>query len=502
VSAPPASRHAATSPVEPASPWFHSLYWRIAAAFVALVVLVVVAQSLVFSPLLIRSQGGAFGPGDPNASATAIAAGMGRALAANADADLETALRAAAAGLPRSAYVVMADGRDAALGATPLAPPIRAQAMEALGGPPQAPRVPGGPTGPVVTAPIQVAGQLRGLVVLPPPAPRGAFSEVGRLLSLPGTIVILVGAATVGALVVAPLRRRLRALERAAGRIGGGELDVRADDAGRDEIARLAAAFNRMSGQLAARTEALSAADRMRRQMVADISHELRTPLTAMRGYLDTLAMPAVTLDTDTRARYLETTRQEVQRLERIVADLLELARAEEGGLTIEPRVVATERVFAHVVRRFEREAQAAGVALEAEVAASADQLFADPGRLEQVLSNLVANALRHTPAGGSIRLEARRDGADHVLTVRDTGHGIAAAHLPHVFDRFFKADAARTRDATGSGLGLSIVRAIVERHGGTVTVESRPGLTTFRIVLPAEDGEAPADQSRPSANL
>ena len=397
--------------------WYRSFYWRIAASFIALVVIVLVGQSLMFSYLLTRPQG-AFTPGDPNASATAVAAHVSAALAINPAAAIDILVREAWPGARQGVYLVMKDGREAANLAAPLSPAIRAQVTAALAGQVHTPAADTGPTGPVVTAPVQIAGELRGLVVLPPPPPRGPFSEVGRLLSLPGTIVLFTAAAAVGAVIFVPVRRRLRALEAAAERIGAGDLAARADDAGGDEIAVLAAAFNRMSAELAVRTEALHESDRVRRQMLADVSHELRTPLTALRGYLDTLAMPDVSLD--------------------------------------------------------------AGV-----------------------VGNLVANALRHTPAGGTIHLDAAVVDAGYRLEVVDSGGGIPPAHLPHVFDRFYKADSARSGGHGGSGLGLSIVKAIVERHGGTIAVDSRPGRTAFVILLPrAATSGPPADQSRPSANL
>ena len=487
----------ATSAPGPRPLWYRSFYWRIAGSFIALVVVVLVGQSLMFSYLLTRPQG-AFAPGNPNAMATAVAARLSAALAADPGQSIQ-ALVSEAAESRQGVYVLMKDGREAANSPAPLSPAIRAQSSAALAGA-APPASVDGPTGPVVTAPVQIGGELRGLVVLPPPPPRGPFSEVGRLLSLPGTLVLFAAAAAVGAVVFVPLRRRLRGLEAAAARIGAGEFAVRADDAGHDEIAGLAGAFNRMSAELAARTAALAESDRVRRQMLADVSHELRTPLTAMRGYLDTLAMADVTLDAKTRERYLRTVRHETGRLERIVADLLELARHEHGAPAVEPRVFAIERVFEHVVRRHEGEARAAGVRITTAVAPDADQVLADPGRLEQVTSNLVANALRHTPPGGTIHLEAAIADGGYRLRVEDSGEGIPAAHLPHVFDRFYKADAARAGNAGGSGLGLSIVKAIVERHGGAVTVESRPGRTAFAVVLPRARRRS-AGQSRPSAN-
>jgi signal transduction histidine kinase len=240
-----------------------------------------------------------------------------------------------------------------------------------------------------------------------------------------------------------------------------------------------------MADDLAARTDALQRSNELRRHMLADISHELRTPLTTIRGYLDTLDMPAIVTDDQKRRRYLDTVRGETRRLERIVLDLLDLARFENSPSSLTPRVFAMERLFETVLQRFEHDAATAGVTVAATIAGDADQLSADPDRLDQAISNLVANALRHTPAGGTIALDARVEGDAYLISVTDSGAGIAADHLPHVFDRFYKVDPARAAGAGGSGLGLSIVKAIVERHAGTIAVTSRPGRTAFVMTLP-----------------
>ena len=235
--------------------------------------------------------------------------------------------------------------------------------------------------------------------------------------------------------------------------------------------------------------------------MIADVSHELKTPLTSMRGYLETLRMPDVALPASDRARYLDTIEHETQRLERIVADLLDLARLEGGGGTLDCRVFATERVFRHVTNRYEREAKERDVELVADVDSSGDQVFGDPDRLEQVIDNLVANALRHTPPGGTIELRAGGGNNEAWISITDSGSGIAAEHLPHIFDRFYKVDVSRVAGSAGSGLGLSIAKAIVERHGGSIRASSRPGRTQFLIVLPQRADQTPADHST-SANL
>jgi two-component system OmpR family sensor kinase len=323
-------------------------------------------------------------------------------------------------------------------------------------------------------------------VILPPPPPRGLLGNVGELLSLPGTLTLFIVTAIAAVVIFAPARNRLRALEQAAERFGAGQLGTRAPAQGRDEIARVATAFNRMATDLEERTDALQVSDRLRRQMLADISHELRTPLTTMRGYLDTLDMPEIVLDEDKRRRYVDTARRETIRLERIVTDLLDLARFENDVAPIQPRVVAVERVLSGVARRFERDAAAQNVTIRTRIDRSADQIVADPDRLDQALSNLVANALRHTPPQGSIELEATASAGTCQLTVTDSGNGIAPEHLAHVFERFYKVDASRTSGPAGSGLGLSIVKAIAERHGGTISVTSRPGRTAFVMTLPS----------------
>jgi signal transduction histidine kinase len=219
--------------------------------------------------------------------------------------------------------------------------------------------------------------------------------------------------------------------------------------------------------------------------MLADVSHELKTPLATMRAYVETLQMADVDIDAARRARYLETVARETGRLEHIVADLVDLARYENDVATFDARVFAVSRVFEHVVQRHERDAQARRIDVATHIDEIVDQMVGDPDRIEQVIDNLMANALRHTPEGGRIRLDAVAERDTVVLSIVDSGSGIAPEHLPHVFDRFYKIDASRAAGSAGSGLGLSIVKAIVERHGGTITVASVPGRTAFRVVLP-----------------
>src|SRR5262245_34164113 len=204
--------------------------------------------------------------------------------------------------------------------------------------------------------PIMVAGHVAGVVVVPPQAPFGfLLGRFAPMLTLVAAGVLIVGTIATSALIFGPARRRLRALETAARRLGSGDLAVRAPDRGGDEIAAVASAFNAMAADLSARADALTASDRVRRQLLADVSHELTTPVTAMRGYLETLTMPELTLDEETRIRYLAIISDETNRLERLIGDLLDLARLEGGGGGLTLDRVAVGDLFARVLARHER---------------------------------------------------------------------------------------------------------------------------------------------------
>ncbi len=480
--------------------WIRSFYWRIAASFVLVMLGVIVAQSLMFSYMITR-----WNAQDPSRSprnvAVAAAADIATVLESNPELDLTPHLQAHYGRGPYALFVLLRDGRLATNGIGQLPPAVRRSAEAALAGDTAAfhgprPRL----RGPVEAAPIEVDGQLQGLVVVLSRR-GGVLMTLQRWLSWPGTIILIGGTILAALIVFTPARRRLQALEHAAEQLGRGDLRARAPENGVDEIARVSQAFNRMAQELAARDEALRTSDRLRRQMLADVSHELKTPLTSIRAYIETLQMPEIAADIGRRERYFKTIEQETRRLDRIVSDLLDLARYENGVSTPDVRVFSIERLYQQVAARHEREAEARAIRIDLAVDADADQLTADPHRIDQVIDNLVANALRHAPDGGRIALAAARAGHEVVLSVSDTGAGIAPEHLPHVFDRFYKVDPSRPGGAAGSGLGLSIVKAIVERHGGTVGVASAPGHTVFTIALPQPAPAAAVPQSA-SANL
>jgi signal transduction histidine kinase len=308
--------------------------------------------------------------------------------------------------------------------------------------------------------------------------------------------VLLVGTALIAFVVFGPTRRRLKEVQAATERLGAGDLTARAPEYGGDEVAALATSFNQMADELANRARALETSHKARRQLLADVSHELMTPLTAMRGYIETLTMPEVSLDSQTRQRYMGIVTDETHRLEQIIGDLLDLARLEGGGMTLRHDRADVEQLFNRVAARHERELTSRGISLTIRVDAAARSVIGDADRLEQALQNLAANAIRHTPAAGEVRLTAERHGSDVVLTVRDNGPGIPAEHVPLIFNRFYKADASRKAAGGGSGLGLSIAKAIVERHGGTISAHNDEG-AVFEIRLPSSATDDVAGSNR-----
>jgi signal transduction histidine kinase len=467
--------------------WYRSLYWRIALGFVLTLAAMLVVQAMLFVWVVARS--GPRLPGEPERFAQTIAVELGQALTADAALDVDAFLDDHYANDAQAFFVVFADGRTFGNLTPPYPEPLVRAARARL----QRGREPGfgrgrggrgGPWPPPGPEPIFVDGQITGVVVVLPRAPFWfVLQRYAPTLALVAAAALASGAVLAAVLIFGPARRRLRAVEEAARRLGAGDRSARAPVGGGDEVAAVATAFNRMADDLVARADAVSAADRARRQLLADVSHELTTPVTAMRGYIETLRMPELAADEDTRDRYLAIIGDETARLEHIIGDLLDLARLEGGGGELKTEGVPVAGLFERVVARHERDAFAAGVTLRSRVETGAETVRGDAGRLEQALQNLAANALRYAPRGTSIELDARRtDGSVH-LTVTDHGPGIPPEHLPHIFDRFYKAEPARAH-AGGSGLGLSIVKAIVERHGGTITVASQPGATTFEIAL------------------
>ena len=295
---------------------------------------------------------------------------------------------------------------------------------------------------------------------------------VALALGLP-LLAVLIGLRTVRGFIL-PLNDILTAINAAA----EGDLSVRVPERGWGEMGRLALSFNRMLAELE-RTE------RQRRNLTADVAHELRTPLHVIQGNLEGM-LDGVYPSTPEQ---IEATLQETRLLARLVDDLRTLSLAEAGELPLQVGPVDVAELLADAITSFGGQAEEAGIELAlGEIGPDPLLISGDADRLDQVLGNLIANALRHTPAGGSVTLRAERDGDAIRVHVADTGAGIPADALPFVFDRFWRGDQARThQDGTGSGLGLSIASQLVQAHGGTLAVQSELGVgTEFVIHLPS----------------
>jgi signal transduction histidine kinase len=484
------------APVRPGSAvvWFRSLYWRILLGLTLLIAVLVLAQAGAVLWLLNRGESAA----DRLSGVTQSAAWqLGQAMTAGAHVDIAAFLKQASPG--DRLFVITRDGRVA--GANPGAE-LTGQVITDLSRP-NLRNVP-------VTwqrsryraASVFVNDQFVAIVGVVPPT---AIQRYGPAVALVVVIVMFGGAILGAGFIIGPLRRRLWDLTNAAHCIGGGDFTARARQDGADEVTALASAFNLMADELIARTRSLEASNSARRQLLADVSHELMTPVTAIRGYLETLAMPEVQLDAQTRARHVAVARRETHRLERLIGDLLDTVRLEAGAAAMDLADVPVADLFERIVNRHEYECRARSIELTASVAPGAEEVVGDAFRLEQALTNVTANALRHSPDGGRIELRAERQGPSIVLAVSDSGEGISPEHLPLIFDRFYKASAAKAGTPAGSGLGLFIVKTIVERHGGRVWATSEVGRgTTIRIELPVhgEDREAADDRARPAAGL
>lgn len=268
----------------------------------------------------------------------------------------------------------------------------------------------------------------------------------------------------------------VKAMSAASERIAAGQYQERVHVAGQDELSQLAARFNEMAGKL-------DEVEGMRRRLIADVSHELRTPLTSIQGSLEGLidgVLPA------TKATY-EEIHSEAQRLNRLVNDLQELSRVESAAFQLERRPVDMVGLVRTVLKRLAPAAAARGVVLRPDPLPELPSIYGDEDRLLQVLSNIVSNALSYTSEGGTVTLSARRVADEVQIAIRDSGVGIAPEHLPRIFDRFYRVDESRSRQAGGSGIGLTIAHALVEAHGGRIWAES-PGVekgSTFTVALP-----------------
>jgi two-component system, OmpR family, sensor histidine kinase BaeS len=293
-------------------------------------------------------------------------------------------------------------------------------------------------------------------------------------------LAALVAALAVSVYQTRRIGRSVATIAAAASNVAGGHYDIRVPGPGLGpEFDALASAFNQMADRL-------GAVERTRRRLLADLGHEMRTPVATLEAYLEALEDGVATLDAQTA----ELLRSQTRRLARLSEDIGTVSRAEEGQVRLDMDTVHPELVSTAAVNAAAEAYEAKGVRLVSDIASGLPELSVDRERIGQVLGNLLDNALRHTPAAGTVTVSAAISRTGGVaLSVADTGDGIPAEHLPHVFERFYRVDTARDRTHGGSGIGLAIAKALVQAHGGQLTVTS-PGTgqgSTFLILLPHE---------------
>ncbi|MCC2669865.1 MAG: hypothetical protein K0Q72_2336 [Armatimonadetes bacterium] len=330
-----------------------------------------------------------------------------------------------------------------------------------------------------VNVPVSEGGRIIGAV-------RVAYTltqiqqKIGRvrafLFASIGTYALLIVALTLW--LAGSIAGPVEALTRDAQILARGDLSHRVHVKGTEEINQLGNTLNRM-------TQRLQHLEGMRRQYVSNVSHELRTPLASIRGLAETLLIHGES-DPTLRARYLPRIVSQTDRLARLATQLLDLSQIESGTVLKFLGAVSLQAVVAEVASTCGEKAEAEGVRLVVDVPESLPELQADRDRLVQVFLNLMANAVRYTPRGGTITVTARQQDDRILASVSDTGDGIPAEHLPHLFERFYRVDPARSAKSGGTGLGLSIVEQIIKAHGGAVTVTSEVGVgTQFHLELP-----------------
>jgi len=271
------------------------------------------------------------------------------------------------------------------------------------------------------------------------------------------------------------ISKPLSELTLATSHIAGGDYGRQVDVKGGREVEELGEAFNALSLGLE-RNEVL------RKNMIADISHELRNPLAAQRGYLEALQDGVI----DLKPEALEVLVKNNAMLARLVEDLQQLSLVDAGQINLDLMAVKVEEVLKVAASGFEHDLADKGITLEVDAEVGLAAVMADPGRLAQILGNLLANSIQYTPQGGSIVMGAQRGEEVVVIFISDTGLGIEAEELPFIFDRFHRTDRSRTRDTGGTGLGLSIAKGLVEAQGGRIWAESEVGTgTTISFTLP-----------------
>jgi two-component system, OmpR family, sensor histidine kinase BaeS len=311
------------------------------------------------------------------------------------------------------------------------------------------------------------------------------INRINNYLWIAGIIAVLI-ALIIGVLITRQFTRPIEALTTGAQKISEGDLAYRVKVRSGDEIGKLAESFNSMAG-------CLEQSEQSRKRLVSDVTHELRTPLTIIEGTVDGILDGVFPPDRE----HLDTIKEQTASLTHLVSDLRDLSLAESGQLKLQKLPTNLTELINRKLSQFEAGAKQKNIRLKLEARGEIPDIAVDSRRIEQVITNLLSNALRHTPKEGTITISVSANETDSLsritsisISVADTGEGIPAEHLPHIFERFYRVDTSRVKGEgeSGVGLGLAIVKNMVEAHGGQVKVESQPGKgSVFYLTLPIE---------------
>jgi signal transduction histidine kinase len=304
-------------------------------------------------------------------------------------------------------------------------------------------------------------------------------------------IVLLVFAGGIamilGYFLSSTVTERIHLLKGAAEKLAGGDLQTRVPVNGRDEVAALSTTFNQMAEQLQLADQKQRQLESLRRDLIAWVGHDLQTPLASMRAILEALS-DGVVDEPEMVKRYLLTAQRDVMSLSALIDDLFQMSQLDAGGFPLQSAPSSLSDLVSDTLESFSELAKQQEITLEGEVEQDVDPVLMDTQAIGRVFNNLISNALRHTPSQGRVSVWVRRGSSGVDVTVSDTGEGIRLQDIPHIFERFYRGDASRSRHrgTSGAGLGLAIARSIVQAHGGDIQVQSEPGKgTQFTFHLP-----------------
>jgi signal transduction histidine kinase len=306
---------------------------------------------------------------------------------------------------------------------------------------------------------------------------RGSLIFIGTIL--------LIGLA-IGFFIFRMLTRRLDVIKRTVKDFERGELNKRIPIKSNDEITDLSLCFNRMADTVVESMNDMKKADKLRRDLVANVSHDLRNPLSSIQGYVETIQMKGEEITREELQRYLEPVLSNTKKLNRMIDDLFDLSKLDAENVTPNLEHISLAELVQDLVQQFTPIADQKNIEIKTIYPENPHaQIYADIGLLDRALSNLIDNAIQHTPEGGTVTIKSIQNGKDISLEISDSGTGIPESDIPHIFDRFYQVDKSRS-NSSGAGLGLSIAQKILELHGAKITVQSLLNKgTTFKIMMP-----------------